>query len=318
MLKKIQVLLPFIAVLCICVNARGQASIQTIPVDDVVKRAAIQVPNYLSTFRNLISQETKTFTRYSKDGDVKKTKKVVSTFIVYPSAKDENRIAEYRNIISVDGKPVGNPEARAKDFFERVVKSESSQAELKKIEDESSRYDEIAVNGLTLFEGVPLLEHLRQYFNYKLNGTEKIDGYDAYRIDYEQVRASRYISIDESSVPSDGKMPVIYELESGISGPANERLRGTLWIDANTLQIRREKRQMTIQPENFARPVVAADNEFEYQNSDFGILTPRRITYTSYRIERKNDTSVKEDGITLEYEKFTRPDVEVKSSEVKS
>jgi hypothetical protein len=288
------------------------------PVDDIVSKAANQVPNYLSTFRNLISQESKTFTRYSKDGDVKKTKKVVSTFIVYPSAKDENRIAEYRNVISVEGKPVGNPEGRAKDFFERVVKSESSQAELRKIEDESSRYDEIAVNGLTLFEGVPLLEHLRQYFSFKLTGTEKIDGYDAYRVDYKQVRASPYISVNESTVPSDGKMPVIYELESDVSGPANERLRGTIWIDANTSQIRREKRQMTIQPENFARRVIAADNEFEYQNSDFGILTPRRITYTSYRIDRKNDTSVKEDSITLEYEKFTRPDVEVKSSEVKN
>ena len=318
MLKKLRLLLPIITILCLYAGADGQAGIQMTPVDDIVSKAANQVPNYLSTFRNLISQESKTFTRYSKDGDVKKTKKVVSTFIVYPSAKDENRIAEYRNVISVDGKPVGNPEGRAKDFFERVVKSESSQAELRKIEDESSRYDEIAVNGLTLFEGVPLLEHLRQYFSFKLTGTEKIDGYDAYRVDYEQVRASPYISVNESTVPSDGKMPVIYELESDVSGPANERLRGTIWIDANTFQIRREKRQMTIQPENFARRVIAADNEFEYQNSDFGILTPRRITYTSYRIDRKNDTSVKEDSITLEYEKFTRPDVEVKSSEVKN
>lgn len=317
MLNKIRVLLPIITVLCFCLSANGQGGTQITPVNDIVNRAALQLPNYLSTFRNLISQETKTFTRYSKDGDVKKTKKVVSTFIVYPSAKDENRIAEYRNVISVDGRPVGNPEGRAKDFFERVVKSESSQAELRKIEDESSRYDEIAVNGLTLFEGVPLLEHLRQSFSFTLSGTEKIGGYDTYRIDYEQVRASPYVSINESTVPSDGKMPVIYELESSVSGPANERLRGTLWIDVSTFQIRREKRQMTIQPENFARRVVAADNEFDYQNSEFGILTPRRITYTSYRIDRKNDASVKEDSITLEYEKFTRPDVEVKSSEVK-
>jgi hypothetical protein len=113
-------------------------------------------------------------------------------------------------------------------------------------------------------------------------------------------------------------MPVIYELESAINGPANERLRGTLWIDVNTSQIRREKRQMTIQPESFTRRVVVADNEFEYQNSDFGILTPRRITYTSYRIDRKSEASVKEDSITLDYEQFTRPDVEVKSTEVKN
>jgi hypothetical protein len=307
-----------LVILIVCLATRGQDAIRITQPDEIVNRASSQVPSYLSTFRNLISQETKTFTRFSKDGDVKKTKNVVSTFIVYPSARDENRIAEYRNVLSVDGKAVGNPEGRAKDFFERVVRSENSRAELKKIEDESSRYDEIAVNGLTLFEGVPLLEHLRQYFSFKLNGTEKIDGFDTYRIDYEQVRSSPYISIDESTVPSDGKMPVIYELESGVSGPANERLRGTLWIDTNTFQIRREKRQMTIQPENFARRVVAADNEFEYQNSEFGILTPRRITYTSYRVDRKNDASVKEDSIALEYEKFTRPDVEVKSSEVKN
>jgi hypothetical protein len=316
--KEFRTLLPFIVMLLACLTGRGQESARTVQVDDVINRASAQVPNYLSTFRNLISQETKTFTRYSKDGDVKKTKTIISTFIVYPSTKDENRIAEYRNVLSVDGKPVGNPEGRAKDFFERVVRSENSQAELRKIEDESSRFDEISVSGLTLFEGLPLLEHLRPNFSFRMAGMEKIDGYDTYRVDYEQVRASPYISIVESTVPSDGKMPVIYELESGTKGPANERLRGTLWIDANTFQIRREKRQMTIQPENLARRVVTADNEFEYQNSDFGILTPRRIEFTSYRIDRKNEASVKEDSITLIYEKFTRADVEVKSSEIKN
>lgn len=316
--REFQTLLSILVILIVCRTSFEQQPVRTIQVDDVINRASAQVPNYLSTFRNLISQESKTFTRYSKDGDVKKTKKVISTFIVYQSAKDENRIAEYRNVLSVDGKPVGNPEGRAKDFFERVVKSENSQTELRKIEDESSRYDEISVNGLTLFEGVPLLEHLRPNFSFRLAGMEKIDGSDTYKIDYEQIRVSPYISINESTVPSEVKMPVIYELESSVNGPANERLRGTLWIDANTFQIRREKRQMTIQPEDFARRVVAADNEFEYQKSDFGMLTPRRITYTSYRIDRKSETAVKEDSITLDYEKFTRPDVEVKSSDVKN
>ena len=74
---------------------------------------------------------------------------------------------------------------------------------------------------------------------------------------------------------------------------------------------------MTVQPEGFSRPVVGVSNEFEYQNSEFGILTAKRITYTTYRIDSKNGTSMPEDRAVLEYEKFTRPDVEVKSSEVK-
>ena len=70
-------------------------------------------------------------------------------------------------------------------------------------------------------------------------------------------------------------------------------------------------------PEGWNAPVVIAVTIFDYAGSDFGILIPKRIEHTQLDIRKKERISVKNSKITFEYDKFTRPDVEVKSSEVK-
>lgn len=135
-------------------------------------------------------------------------------------------------------------------------------------------------------------------------------------ISYRQTRPSPYILTETKNQPSDGKLAVIYDLD--YEGEANGRLRGKLWIDSRNYQIWKEQREMTVQPEGFAAPAVFAETSFEYQSSNFGVLTPRRIVYKEFEINKKLNIPRKTLGLTFTYDKFTRPDVEVKSADVKN
>src|SRR5688572_21859948 len=191
----IRVLFSFISILFISFSIFAQ---QTTPptVDEIVRRAAEQTPVYVEAFKNLLSEETKTFEIYDRDGNVRKRRVVGSTFIVYQLSKDEKRIVEYRNVTAVDGKPLSQIDARAEEFFEKLVKVESSAKELERIESESQRYDEeLYISNLTLFQAVALGENVRKYFDFTLKGKENIDGKEVYVVEYRQSRASPSITI---------------------------------------------------------------------------------------------------------------------------
>ena len=289
-----------------------------IPLPEIIRRAAEQRTAYQEVFKNLLSRETKTSETYKKNGEVKKQRTVVSTFLVYQLSKDANRISEFRNIKSVDGKPLNNTETRAQSLFETVSKAESSDKELQKIEDESQRYDEdIAVTGLTLFQAVPLSDNLRPFFDFKLEGKDVIGGIPVYVVSYRQTKATPYISANPLRLANDHRLSVFYD--SGIRSDRDlgERLSGKFWIDSETFEVWREVRDFTLQPPDFQKPVLLAETAFEFQKSDFGILVPKRIIHTQNQILEGDQSARKEARITFEYDNFTKPDVEVKSAEVK-
>ena len=305
-----------IPVLFLVTVARAQTSPRP-SVDQVIDQAAAQTKIYIDTFKNLLADETKTFEVYNKDGEVKKRRNVASSFIVYQFAKDQNQLNEYRNVISVDGKPVGNADKRAQNFFEEIQRVQNSQAELQRLRDESLRYDqELAISGLTLFQSLALDPALRPYFQYRLETDEAIDGHPVYVVSYRQTKESPYIRTNDNMALATG-ITQNYDLDTDRDVPMNARLCGRLWIDAQNFQIWREHRELTVQPEGFTEPAVAIENDFEYQSSEFGIRTPKRITHTQYRVRVKDRQTQKEVKVTFEYSKFSKPDVEVKSGEVK-
>ncbi|MEP7075872.1 MAG: hypothetical protein ABI878_08675, partial [Acidobacteriota bacterium] len=118
--------------------------------------------------------------------------------------------------------------------------------------------------------------------------------------------------------PNSGKSGFDYEIDTDSNKELNGRLRGTLWIDVSTFQIRGEHRELTVQPDGVGKPMPVIVNDFEFQSSDFGILTPKRITHIQSRLMDKGQEAAKEIRLTLDYANFSRPDVEVKSSEVKN
>lgn len=281
--------------------------------DQVVERAAGQSRIYLDTFKNLLSEEKKTFEIFDKKEEVKRRRVVDSTFLVYQLVKDEGQIAEFRNVVVVDGKRLDSTDERAKDFFEKVVASGSSQKELERIRDESTRFDEdFAINGLTLFQSIALSDQLRKSIRFSLNGKELIGGIEAFVLSYEQITANAEITVN-------GRGSHNYDIEiDDDKTELNARVQGKLWIDSSTFNVRHEVRERIIQPTGSNRPLLVAVDTFEYVDTDFGILTPKKITHLQYRVKRKDRRASKDTKVEFDYGRFTKPDVEVKSSDVKA
>lgn len=284
-------------------------------IETLLSGAAEQRNTYINEFKNLLSQETKTFEIYDKSGGPKKRRTVVSTFIVYQSPIN-NGIGEFRNVISVDGRRVENADKRAQDFFVEIAKLERSNREWERIEKEGSRFDEtITINGMTLFQAVVLADNIRPAFDFKIDGTEALHGRQVYVVSYKQTRDGKYISMDPDRMVADGKPELVYDVD--VDRDAVARVNGRFWIDGETFQIRKEERLVTV-AYAASPPTVAVETILEYQNSSFAILTPKRIVFTQYRSAKKGRDAVKELAVTFEYENFTKPDVEVKASEVKN
>ena len=106
------------------------------------------------------------------------------------------------------------------------------------------------------------------------------------------------------------------DIEGDSKAVLNARVRGTIWIDPVSFNIRKEIRERTIQPAGYATPLVVARNIFEYGDSEFSILTPTKIVHTQSRIDLKDRTDRPDIAVTFSYGKFTQPNVEVKSGEV--
>lgn len=284
----------------------------------IIAGAARQRTVYINEFKDLLAQETKSFEIYNKKGGIKKSRVIISTFIVYQVAGDDRNISEFRNILSVDGKKIDNSEKRAQEFFEEIARAESSGRELQKLEREGSRYDEeLSLNGLTLFQAVVLADNLWPYFEFKLEGVESVDGRQVYVISYAQTKDSPYVLIDPKRHLFDGKPTLVYDIgldERNISA----RLQGRFWIDAEAFQVRKERRVLNVSRDGSSTVVVAADTTLEYQNSAFNILTPRTLTFIQYSVVNKGQESRKDVAITFEYSNFTKPDVEVKSADIKN
>ncbi len=299
-----------ILLLILTASSVGEAQlVEEVTPQEMIDRARARTNVYLETFKNLLSEEKKTFEIYEKSGKIKKRKTVDSTFLVYQLTKEQGRVAEFRNVTAVDGKKVPNVDDRAKDFFEKVVAADNSQKEYERIRDESSRFDEdFAINGLTLFQAIALSDELRGRFRFTMAGRESIGGKTVYVVLFEQIRADPAITVNSPSATNN------YDIE--IEGPTNveldARIRGKLWIDADTFNVRRELRERTIQPVGLAQPVVVAEDELEYTDSAFGILTPQTLTHVQYRVRLKDGVASKDTKILFEYGKFTQPDVEVK------
>jgi hypothetical protein len=284
---------------------------------EIVDKAFAETANYVSEFRNLVSKEKKTFKTFDKNGKLKRERIIVSNFLVYDLTNSKRSMTEFRSVLSVDGKSIADSDKRAIDLFERVSNAAASANELERIQKESLRFDEeLRINGLTIYQAIVLSEKVRDIFAFEVAGTARLGDTTAYVVHYRQTRQSPFVRLGEIKYD----VPAILDYHIDLDGleNVNERLSGTLWIDTKSFQIVREERKLTINPAEFAGPVVVAANTFEYSPSVYGIRTPKYITHTEYRIDRASASSKKRVEITFEYSDFTRPDVEVNAEKPKN
>jgi hypothetical protein len=62
----------------------------------------------------------------------------------------------------------------------------------------------------------------------------------------------------------------------------DQRVRGRLWLDAQTARIRRAERELRLIVPGVADPVTLWKQTFDYANSDLGILVPKRFVYDHF------------------------------------
>jgi hypothetical protein len=305
----------FTAGLIILFNAAAVFAQNAAPLETILSEAHKQSENYRATFRDLLADETKTFMEFDKNGNSEKTTAVKSDFLVYASGKDAKRTAELRNVVAVNGKMVGDGQKRSERFLAELEKEKTLESELKKLQEEGSRYDKTwEIYGLTLNQAVTLAPNMRPYFEYKLAGTENFQGREVYVVEYRQTKASPYTIVNGKSSAASEEMTVDFALDvPGALKKTDKFLRGKLWIDAQTFQLWREVRELTVQT---AEPVVLLASNFEYQTSDYGILVPKTISLVVNDLKKEKGgdryTGVKDSTVNFEYSRFRRANVEVK------
>ena len=284
-----------------------------VSLETILTEAEKQTANYRETFKDLLAVETKTFEKYGKTGDLKDETVIESNFFVYQSSKDEKTSSELRNVVKVNEKLVPDSQARADRFLAELQKTTTVERELEKIQDEGLRYDKtVEISGLTLYEAIALLNNLRPVFDFKLLGTENYQSREVHVVSYQQTRRSPFITINEKKSKEQG---IKADFDVSLPGSLKKTdtfLRGKLWIDAQTFQIWREERQLAVQT---ATPIVVQETVFEYAPSEYGILVPKKITFTENSIKKTDNnnefSAMKNTRVNFDYSKFRKTNVDV-------
>ncbi len=267
---------------------------------ELIRLADLRINEYRDKFKDLTADEEQNVEEYDGEGKLKRQRRIVSDLIIYQSQLDPSSMSEYRNVRMVDGVAVAKRDERLANLFSRLAKADSVKKELDRINRESRRYDlDNSFYGLTLNEGVLLSENLLPSFQFTDAGREQIKGRDVIVLQYQQVAESPHLAL-KISLPADLK-------------GAESRYRGRLWLDAETAQLWREERELTLQHPSLRQPLILMRFEFEYDAGNFGILTPRRIVFSTYNKGRIGADKVPEQRvigkITFQYSGFRRFDV---------
>ena len=265
---------------------------------DLIRRAGIGVGEYKTRFKDLTAEEEQKIEEYDERGKLERQRRIASDLVVYQSQLDPTQMVEYRDVKSVDGVAIKKREARLVSLLNKSAKADSVKKELDRISRESQRYDlKHSYYGMTLYQGLPLEENSREAFQFTLAGREQVNGHDAIVLEYQQVSPIPDFKSDLRGLPAPLKGAKVF-------------FRGRLWLDAETAQIRREVRELTLRLPSLIQPLVLYRFDLEYADSRFGFLTPRRIVMTTYSRGRTGADKKPElllgGKITFEYGSFIR------------
>ncbi|HEX7317309.1 MAG TPA: hypothetical protein VF297_25650 [Pyrinomonadaceae bacterium] len=268
--------------------------------EELIRRANLGVSEYKARFKDLTADEEQKVEEYDGEGKLKRQQRIVSDLLIYQSQLDTSLTAEYRYVREVDGVAVAKREERLVNLFKRLAKADSVKKELDRISRESQRYaHRYSMYGLTLNQGELLAENLRSSFQYTDAGRERVNGRDVIVLQYQQVAQTPHITFK-------------FSLPSALKG-AELLYRGRLWLDAETAQIWREEREVTLRHSAWNQPLILMRFEFEYAASGFGILTPRRMVWSTYDKGRTGANNLPElllgGRVTFDYSSFRRFDV---------
>jgi hypothetical protein len=299
---------------------RAQSILTQPELEDFLGKAEKAMAQYTETFKNLFAEETKTFEDYSKNGELKETRRVKSIFIVYQSPNDKS-VGELRNVTEFNGKNVAREDKKIVEFFEKLAKSDSVREESNRIQNDGIRFDGRSTAwGMTLWQESPL-NLLRPFFEYQIVGREKIENRDVLIVEYRQTKPTLLVKFNPTNEDwkkePNGRQ---YFAETSSSfRPANPRINGKIWLDAETAQIWRNEFKIMIQPDRLSKPIAALELSYEYQSSEFKVLVPKGFVIATYKISGSSDRdlSVRKDRVMkFEYSKFNEFKTETKNYKI--
>jgi len=246
-----------------------------------ISRHVANARAYAAAFRNLTAEETKISEEFERDGRVKQRRVTISDLVVYRSQRDQVETTEYRDIRSVDGKPIEKRGKRALDLFGRVSQAKSLEQELELVDRESQRYElHYRVIGSTVHQVISTPQsRIDTIFHWI--GRERLGDRDVIVIDYEY-RQNR---------PLDS-----FHAGMGITAMS---ARGRLWLDSETAQLRRARWELAGQHPVLPDPVVLIRSEHDYTDSRLGILVPERIVFEWFEAPRWSKNSKQTPAFTL-------------------
>ena len=293
-------------------SANGQ-KLSDAELKTVLTTATEKTSEYSNVFKNLTVEEIKTFEIFDNDGKIKSRKKILSDLIIYEPATGEGKLGEFRNVREVDGKKIKNSEKRTVKIFAELVNAKSFEEELKKLNKESSRYDEnLSIYGFTLTQYVPLTSNIISSFKFEEIGRENIEGKEAVVVKFQQTAVNPNINLKIGA-------PDYFEI-------SNTFYRGTVWLDLKNHRILRLITEVTAESVKFTEPFVTLRQEYNYQPSDFEIYLPRKIMSENFTPQVDKDVKLQlktgkaklrpllQTRLIMEYKNFSKFDVTVKSN----
>ena len=230
--------------------------------DQIVTRFLENAATYKRTFRNLVAEETKVAEQLKPSGQVSKRREIVSDLVVYQPLKDPSAEAvEYRDVRAVDGKPVKGRSARALDVLQRASQATSLKRELEIIDRENQRYElNLRIVDAVINQAGGDGQKFRDTHRIDWVGRDRVDGHDVVVLDYRETTPR----------PESRR----FFTDMGITAMFT---RGRVWLDATTLQLRRERWEVAGVHQSLPEPLLLMRKDAVYTESRFGILTPQRL-----------------------------------------
>ncbi|HEU0184280.1 MAG TPA: hypothetical protein VFS27_03140 [Blastocatellia bacterium] len=274
----------------------------------LLNSARKRAEEYNTLFRDLATEEKRTSILFKKSGEESERSVVVCEFIVYQSRIRPDGAFEYRNAKSVNGKPAPGQEKRMMKLFENLAKAETALKERQLINKESFSHDKVRVAfyGTVIYQWRELMEYARDSVEIKYAGAGTIDGHETVALDFQQIAPNERLQ---------WTLPPRYIV-------GEQRVRGRLWLDASTAQIRRAERELRLTPPNTSDPVTVWKQTFDYAQSDLGVLVPKMFVYDYFLGFRRNNDgkleSFRTDRLISEFGTFQRFTVSSSEEEKKT
>jgi|SRR5262245_33505582 len=261
-------------------NAQDLKALEAL--DKFLSVARQRAEEYNTLFRDLATEEKRVSIPFNsisgcsscsassvrKSGEEGEKREVICEFVVYQSRIEPNLAFEFRSAKSVDGKRVSGQEKRVMKLFENLTKAKTPLEERELINKESFSHDKIGFvfYGTVIYQWRELMEYARSSVEIGYVGTDKIDGQETVVINFQQT--SRDERLEWLTPPRFRGL--------------DQRVRGKLWLDARTAQIRRAERELRLILPSAPNQVTLWKQTFDYAKSDLGILVPRRFVYDQF------------------------------------